>query len=72
MFQSVNARQNQKGLYMGVFKGGWKVQDLAHAAAIIDTYHAHPRKGERSPRAALFVADAEPACCYCPVQHSDL
>eukprot|EP00965_Chrysotila_dentata_P108217 3574445-Pleurochrysis_carterae.AAC.1 len=40
--------------------------------AIIDTCRREAREGERPPRAVAWVADAESAYRFCPVQQADL
>eukprot|EP00965_Chrysotila_dentata_P162855 5378307-Pleurochrysis_carterae.AAC.1 len=48
-----------------------RVQALARATAIIGTCRADVRAGEKALRAVPWVADAESAYRFCPVQKAD-
>eukprot|EP00965_Chrysotila_dentata_P063847 2115889-Pleurochrysis_carterae.AAC.2 len=49
-----------------------RAQKLGRAMSIIDTCRRGARAGERPPRAVAWVADAESAYRFCPVQRADL
>eukprot|EP00965_Chrysotila_dentata_P018162 604042-Pleurochrysis_carterae.AAC.1 len=48
-----------------------RVQQLARALAILDEAGADVEGDERRTRAAAYVADAESAYRFCPVQRAD-